>query len=75
MMHHDAISDFGDMLRHTGTHSGHNPGRLVPSDHPHFQGANGVMWCPVWVQVAAAHTGSLDLDDNLAVVRQRILDV
>jgi hypothetical protein len=64
-----------DVARNAGTDSDHDAGRLVTSDHTRLQRAIRVVRCPVRVEIAAAHAGSLYLDNDLSVIWRGILDL
>ena len=75
-MHHDARADFGGALIDRAANSRHYAAGLVPGDHraADFAEAKGSGFSrrAIEPQIAAAHAGRLDLDDNVMRPRRGI---
>src|SRR5947208_4308891 len=77
MVHHDALPDLRLRLADPWADRSDDAAGLVPGDDR--LGRRGqtadrgpALWPAVLVQIAAAHAGSLHLDDDLAFARRRI---
>jgi hypothetical protein len=75
---HHALPDARLVRRDAGAERDHDTARLVPGDHrvgAAFESRRGVAWLEaraIDVQVAAAHSRSLDLEHHVARARSRI---
>ena len=72
MMIHHAVADLGFSLADGGTDRGDNAARFVPTDHMSVDAAHtrsrhaGFVFPPVRAKIRAAHTGCLNLQDDVA---------
>jgi hypothetical protein len=68
---HHALADAGFPLGDRGADRGDDAARLVAGDHPGFardaagDGAGGLRRGAILMEIAAAHTGGLDLEDHV----------
>lgn len=74
MVHHHPIAYQGDMSWYASTYGRHDTRWLVTADHARLRRAAKVLWRPIGVEIAAAHSRGLDLNNNLAISRCWVID-